>query len=224
VLVVWIATRVLTGLALVVVGRRLGWGWRGVLIDGRNRISLSRLQLVLWTVVVLSAVATMGIANAMLGSKAPLDLDIDPNLWALLGISGGSFVLTPMILRDKATRPGGGIDKNHMSQEPGDRPAWIDLFSLEDKGMSDSIDFSKVQQFLITAIVVGTYVVAIGKCLLAAAPSVAGATALTFPPVDKGFIALLGISNAAYLANKSIDHKPLDVPKVPANPPPPGGG
>src|SRR5262245_33529876 len=48
----------LTLVALTVFTTVAGQGtvglWRGVLVDERNRMSLSRLQLVLWTIVVLS--------------------------------------------------------------------------------------------------------------------------------------------------------------------------
>jgi hypothetical protein len=208
----WLASLGLNIGALAVVGYRLNDSWKGVLIDGRNRISLSRLQLVLWTIVVISSILSMGIVNSVFESPAPLNLNVPGELWALLGISGTSFVLSPMILANKKSAKG-SIDTNGGIGEAG----WIDVFSNDDAGMDDTIDFSKVQQLLITVVVVATYAIAIGLVFwrLKLRALNAGEALLTFPAIDAGFIGLLGISQAAYLANKAVDHTKLDAPPPP---------
>ena len=55
----------MTGFA-VVTGRAITGYWRGILIDARNRLSLSRLQMISWTLVVLSAIATAAWAGLLI--------------------------------------------------------------------------------------------------------------------------------------------------------------
>ena len=57
----WLLVMGVMVLLLVVIGSQIAGRFDGVLIDPRNKISLSRLQLVLWTVVVLSAWMTLAL-------------------------------------------------------------------------------------------------------------------------------------------------------------------
>jgi hypothetical protein len=81
--------------------------WRGVLVDERNRMSLSRLQLVLWTIVVLSGFLTAALWNINLPNAGNLALSIavPEQLWLLLGISTTSLVASPLILSTKKAEP-----------------------------------------------------------------------------------------------------------------------
>ena len=49
----WYANLALMSLFVFIAGRAITGRWRGVFIDERNKVSLSRLQMLLWTVVVL---------------------------------------------------------------------------------------------------------------------------------------------------------------------------
>src|SRR5215467_333008 len=51
-------------IGMIPTGRPPVRDWRGVLIDQRNRISLSRFQLVMWTLLVVSTIITEGTFNA----------------------------------------------------------------------------------------------------------------------------------------------------------------
>ena len=68
------------------------------------------------------------------------------------------------------------------------------------------IDISKVQQLAFTILLVATYAAALYGVMMvdlakfAATPDSVFIT--DFPPVDQGFVALLGLSHAAYLAYK----------------------
>jgi len=79
--------------------------WRGVLVDERNRMSLSRLQLVLWTIVVLSGFLTAALWNIAKGVGSPLSIAVSEQLWMLLGISTTSLVASPLILSTKKQEP-----------------------------------------------------------------------------------------------------------------------
>src|SRR5687768_17139286 len=50
----WFATMALLVLLTAFIGRGVTGCWRGVLISERNRMSLSRIQVFVWTVLVLS--------------------------------------------------------------------------------------------------------------------------------------------------------------------------
>ena len=86
----------------------LGWGITGkllgVLINEHYRISLSRFQIVLWTILILSAWIAAVTWNLAIGDATPLGIDIPPQVWALLGISVTSLVGTPIILSAKTKK------------------------------------------------------------------------------------------------------------------------
>jgi len=194
----WAGTILLFLVALIIVGRRMTNDWRGVLVDKRNVMSLSRLQLVIWTTIIISGMLTAAIANvvtplidpnthAVTHIPDPLVLGIQPEIWGLRGISGTSFVATPIILdRDPAS----------VSTNTGNTWEWADIF-LGDKTTNDGrVDLSKVQQFFFTVIVVAVFMMKLGYTF-------ATTDKVMFPAIDTGFVALLGISHAAYLIHKA---------------------
>ena len=68
-----------------------------------------------------------------------------------------------------------------------------------DKSDADMVDLSKVQHFVLTALLVLTY----SAALFAMFGQVDGGTPIKkFPDIDNSFLALLGISHAAYLGYK----------------------
>lgn len=121
---------IVLGLMLVtcaILGLSRGMGLLGILIDpARNMMSLSRLQVVLWTCVILSAFVTTALARAWdyqfnqaayvcepvpttgEGTEPecadPLGIQLPPLLWALMGISVTSAVASPLLQANKAQR------------------------------------------------------------------------------------------------------------------------
>ncbi len=186
--------------------------WRGVLIDQRNKMSLARLQLVLWSLLVISAVMTEGTINAVWSVvpnalKNPLDLNVPPEMWILLGLSGASAVAAPIVLGVKADQ--GTLSVNAQGQH-----AWRDIFYGDETGNDDQVDFSKVQQFFLTVVLVIAYGVEVAAIMLhpSAPPGVSGATAmLYFPALDKGLVALMGVSQVAYIGYKAVPHSKTDA-------------
>jgi hypothetical protein len=59
----WVVALILLGVFAAVAGQGITGLWRGLLIDERNKISLARLQLTLWTIVVLSGFLTAALSN-----------------------------------------------------------------------------------------------------------------------------------------------------------------
>jgi hypothetical protein len=80
----------------------------GILIDDRNKLSLARFQMALWTFLILSGFLAAAIGNVRAGAARPLDITIPQAVWLLMGISTTSLVGAPMILSTKrATTPTG---------------------------------------------------------------------------------------------------------------------
>lgn len=71
----WIAIMVLMVLFLALIGWVINGRFRGVLIDSRNKMSLSRFQVTMWTIVIMSAFVTMGLARARKGGIEKLTPD-----------------------------------------------------------------------------------------------------------------------------------------------------
>jgi hypothetical protein len=113
-----------------VIGLSRGMGFLGILVDaGRNMMSLSRLQIVLWTCVILSAF--LAVALGRIGDYAynqagyectapppakegeapaepecaePLGIQLPAVLWGLMGISMTSAVASPLLKANKTQR------------------------------------------------------------------------------------------------------------------------
>lgn len=99
----------------------------GILITQRNLMSLSRLQVVCWTLIIFSGLVVVVMQRlhhyvkdpssitcappqqpqqpqpqqSPANTCDPLSITVDPKLWAVLGISFASFVGTPLILNGK---------------------------------------------------------------------------------------------------------------------------
>ena len=191
----WLPSLVLLALFVVLAGHGITGYWRGALIDEQNKISLSRLQLAAWTVVVLSAYATAALSNVGHGAGDPLAIRIDSQVWILLGISTTSLVGSPLLKSNKRIQ---GLLLR--SSAPGDS-SWADLFKGEETGNEGLLDMAKVQMFYFTVILVVGYATALGiRMADKSFPFDA------FPSLSSGVLALIGISHAGYLTNKVIPH------------------
>lgn len=204
-LAVWIGTLILLSLFLLVVGRGLTGQWLGFLIDNRNKMSLSRFQLVLWLLLIGSAYLVAALSNIhiiMFSSPVnALSITIPSELLALFGVSATSFAGASVILNVKknAQQP---IDTNTSREEAG----WYDMFKGDDATNADYLDLSKVQMFYFTIILVLVYGVAMGTMFIGAGDGVNPRTlAITaFPALSATMVTLLGISQAGYLAYKAV--------------------
>lgn len=186
--------------------------WRGVLIDQRNKITLSRFQLVLWSLLVIATIIVEGMLNAIWGVKNPLGLAVPPQLWVLLGLSSGSAVAAPIVL---GMKPIQNLDTKGAKQH-----AWSDMFYGDETGNADQVDFSKIQQFFLTVVLVVAYATGIIMILLSPGtpPGVTDADKMTyFPALDNGLLALMGVSQVAYIAYKAVPQTKLDSKKPAGN-------
>ncbi len=196
----------------------------GILIDERNRLSLSRLQWVAWLVVLVAGYFT-GAVFVVAGGKPDLPA-MQAELFGLLGIVSGSAVISNLIVDSKKTAPPPTqLQQQALLQQqqahPQDNPAqtgvidrnlsiddasWADLYYGEDIGNRYVVDISRLQKLVITVLLVMTYVVMLWSAL-----GTAGAAGVfdKMPEVGGTFLGLLGVSHAAYLAYKA-------TPKTPA--------
>jgi hypothetical protein len=221
--VTWALTEVLVLLAIMVMGGAVNGRLEGVLIDSRNRISLSKFQVLLWTVVVLSSLIAAAAFNIThFEGGAPLDIAIPNELLGAMGISAISFVASPALLQLKAnqetTETGLALAQDKLNLAPGQAGAtgqlfrlcspqlasWTDMFLGDDVGNVGSADISKVQQFSITLLLVGIYIGSVWALFTHATPQT-GVTAL--PALSSGFVMLMAISHASYLAYKVVPHE-----------------
>ena len=204
----WIAILLLLALFVIVVGQGITGRWLGVLIDDRHKMSLSRFQLVLWSVLLISAFLATALTNLHL-AKIPtqaLNFNIPSEILAILGISATSLTGAPLILN--AFKPKDQIDKNGPgTDDPSGQPSWFDMFKGDDTSNADYLDFGKTQLFYFTIILVLVYGIALGNMFMMV-DSKHPTPILTFPPVNAQIVWLLGISHAGYLGYKVAPHAP----------------
>ncbi|MBI4228752.1 MAG: hypothetical protein HY693_03415 [Deltaproteobacteria bacterium] len=95
---------------LFLAGYEINGHWFGVLIDTRNKFSLSRLQITLWTIMVLSAYLTMALPRviAMTGNEKmlqqALNIKFPEELLLAMGISAVSFAGANLIKSNKKSK------------------------------------------------------------------------------------------------------------------------
>ncbi len=223
----WLATLALLIAFATIAGQGITGCWSGLLIDERNMMSLSRLQMFLWTALVLSAFLTAALSNIASKQTDPLAIAVPVELWALLGISTTSLVATPLVLNSKKTA---ALSEAEATQQKSDlaqiasqrkqtgkagcdvvshqgklvrysRPEYAhfsDMFKGDEVATGAHLDLSKVQMFYFTLILVLAYAVALGTMFAASSGSIT-----TFPAVDASMVALLGISHAGHLVRQA---------------------
>jgi hypothetical protein len=218
---------VLMGVTIVLIGHGITGEVGGFLIDPRNKMSLSRFQLVLWTIVILPAFLAAAIFNLGAGAEDPLNIAVPPEVWGLLGISAGSLVGSGIIKGGREDADPGQVEqavqdpnpaaladlKNQQDVNEQSQQASIsDLFKGELVGSRDYLEVGKVQMFFFTLLVIFAYGSAIATTFDDASEAIG-----TLPDLSAGILALLAISHAGYLANKNVSIEPESAaaPSVP---------
>lgn len=217
----WTLTLLLLLAFLLVAGQGITGRTDGLMIDERNKMSLSRFQMVLWTVLILSAFLAVALARVREGMVAdPLAIALPQELWILMGISTTSLVGAPLINNAKRKRNADdrqlaetisqlrdqGANANEVDSEGllvvnRDLSAarWSDMFRGEEAGNAAVLDIAKVQMFFFTIILVIAYASALAAAL-------GSGPVGEFPAVSQGMLALLGISHTGYLTSKGVTH------------------
>lgn len=193
--IIWIILILVLCISFFVAGIWIDEAFWGLLLDGRNKVSLSKLQIVLWTILVISGLIAAVVLNISNGKVegGPLNITVPSDLWILMGITSVSFVASPIIKKDKQEN---GLLAANASPI---KASFSDLFKGDEKVNAERIDLGKVQMFYLTFIILFAYAFEIGQLLNESSFS-------TFPEMSNGMVTLLGISNAGYLAYKAAPH------------------
>lgn len=204
----WAVAGVILLVFAALLGRATGYGPVGILIDQRGRYSLNRLQLVLWTLLVLSTFLGLffgllfSVGFGGLNKKEVFDavFNIPPNLLVLMGISVGSATTAGAVKSAK--------DASGKVQEAGVLPAtataavappgtkvpphFSQVFLQEEGSQIDNIiEVTKFQNFFFTIALAITYVVL-----------VANLKSPGYPEFSDKVLWLLGVSHAGYIGGK----------------------
>lgn len=205
----WALSALEIALILVLIGLVVRKNPLGVLVDSRNRMSLSRLQIILWTILFISAFITIAISNQT------MDIYLGSELWALMGISTGSVAGASIIkgtksAQEPAPRLGLIAAPRIGVLAKADRPRFSDMFKSEEVTNSAYVDISKVQMFFFTiAALIGYIIVLTDHCLNKGPTGVTGYCAY-FPTMSNGLVTLVGISHAGYLTVKAAPNTPTN--------------
>jgi len=171
----------------------------GILLDPRGRYSLNRLQLVVWSVVIVSLVAGVFFGRLIEGVDDPLGFTIPDQVLGLLGISVGTAVTVGAVKATKSATSGAS-DALASYQNTRRMPFSGQVFLLEEGDRADEVlDVSKFQSFGITIVLVVAYV-AMAIHAIVNAKSASHVTAL--PDISGTFLVLLGISYGGYAGGK----------------------
>jgi hypothetical protein len=226
----FVTTLFLMTAAVVGIGFALNGRAAGLVVDNRNRVSLSKFQMLVWTILVVSALVTLAACRIRLLGPDPLAIIIPGELLAAMGIAATSFVAAPTVLSLKAAetpteanmtkakasaQAQGGVLDSAGKVQGRTNPAqaqWMDMFRGDEVGNSDSPDLSKIQQFAITLLLVGVYISALiqdfgnTSAFENLDPKNMKAFPNALPALSTYFIGLMGLSHASYLVYKAAPH------------------
>lgn len=209
----WIVTMAALAIFTLIVGRGVTGAWKGAFVDERLRMSLSQLQMIVWTIVIVAAFGTMAIARAQRDPVTAMDIRVPETVWVLLGISTTSLIGSPLIKNAKKDTPTNSIKADSLVWAQGVAASDVTVegqvvmnksihqASLADVFMGETVDnftlldIGKMQMFFFTVVLVLAYTTAISAQMRA------GSTA-SLPDVGAGMLPLLGISHAGYLMSK----------------------
>ncbi len=172
----------------------------GFLIDERNKISLSRLQFIIWVLLILSGFLAGALWNILKGETDPLGIAVGPEIWIILGIATISMIASPLIKSAKeGSRRNGTIQvlKSRSDARLGD------ILMGEDESNFFVIDIAKIQLLFFTMIFVTTFAIMLFQQFLALNFDIP-VKVTQLPTINQSLLTLFGISHAGYLMSKAI--------------------
>jgi len=187
--------------AFMLLGKYVTSQYFGFLIDERGKHSLSRFQLALWTVLICATLFSAGIESST------MNINIKPEIWALLGISLGSAASSLIVKSVKYTvEPDENIVPQagrlrgvvHCNKEDSEA-SFLDMFKGEEATDCQLLDISKIQMFFITIAVWIGYAAEIARFDFAKDTS----GVVEFPILSSGIIGLIGVSHVGYISMKA---------------------
>jgi hypothetical protein len=232
----WLLTMAVFVADGIAIGYYFKERWSGIFINERKCMSLSRVQVALWSLLILSAFFTILVVRFRSGAADPMNIGIDLQVWALMGISLGSLAGRTAIMGKKGVTMQDKAKVEKVVNENTIKTAAKQLKKNEDTvkkqiESSESVLYShesdkdaNLMDMFQGDEVVNKWVVDIGKVqtlfftviTIAAYASAIWALLLhtaigsitALPPMTDGFVAVLGVSHAGLLANSATIQTP----------------
>ena len=164
----------------------------GILIDTRGRYSLTHLQIVLWTIVILSSFLGVLVAHGWDAAS----ISFPPELLGLMGISAGSAVCATGVKGAKDASGSAKIARQGAKFPEPDGTTRIISKSLaqiwlEEEGSEADkvVSITKFQNFIFTLVILVVYI------------SIASKSG-GLPQLPDNVVWLIGISHAGYVGGK----------------------
>lgn len=176
-------------LFVIILDRKISRDGRGMLsgllVGKDNRLSLSKFQGVLWTLVTVISFISLKLANII--CAVPISTEIPPNLLILLGMNGATMVLAKGITSYATVK--GNLKPVASSS------SLSDLYMADDNKYPDVMKF---QMLCWTAVALAVYFINfISQCG-------AGTSPLGFPDIEGTLICLMIIGQGVYLGDKAL--------------------
>ena len=150
--------------------------WDLIITSEDENYSLSRLQMYLWTVVVVIGFAAVFLSNL----KFPKIYD---NLYLLMGVNLAASVTSTAIFYGK---------KNGVKMPP-DQPDFVKDIFFESKKIS--LDLPRTQMFVWTIVSLCFFAIKLIQSFKGGNPAL--------PDIPFGLVVLMGVSHGAYIATKA---------------------
>lgn len=224
----WYWLMVLFVVVLAVIGKVICGTYKGVFVDERNVVSLSRVQMIAWSILVLTAVLVLVLYNVNLqGASCLTKTDVSciptiPNdLWLLMGFSTATLVVSPVLLSNSAAAEpdekqsqqiSDGLVKQgylesgqdlsgplYRNESPKDA-RWSDLITGEQNSNCLHLDLPRLQMCFFTLLALLVYAVMFHQQLIK------GDNVKGLPELNEGLLALIAISHGGYLVSKAAQN------------------
>jgi len=171
------------------------------LVMGHNGYSLSKLQIVLWTTAIAVSYL-LCLWKLQRDPDASLAIAIPSNLLLLMGFSGGSYLAAYGVRAYQEQRYRGEEQKRVRTARLESHHAnWTDIVS----DYAGGLDISKVQMLVWTVVALSAYVIQFAHDY----PQL-GTMLPALPDVGDALVALMGVSQAAYIGRKAIPERKPD--------------
>lgn len=201
----WYLTLLILVLTSLGISKMITTRFMGLFIDARNVMSLSRIQMFAWTVLVLSGFVAGAFWNVNHAIKDPIgSIVFDETLLVLMGISTTSLVASPLILSGKETSTADTTTAAIFTRPDLQEASWKDLFTGESTGNAKHLDLSRLQMFFFTVVVLVVYWVVLRDYFGQIEASKVVRKVDLLPSLPEGVLWLVGISHGGYLSMKAI--------------------
>jgi hypothetical protein len=218
----WLTAVVAMTIVMALIGKAYTGRVTGLLIDWRNRMSLSRLQLALWTILVSTSVLVSCLFNLQEENyEEALNIGIDYHLIIILVLAASSNLLSQRLIWLRLERHGATVLRRQSQPGALDGPEdtwtatnmvlrnrdlsdadWSDLVRSDNANDQNRIDIAKAQFLLVTLVFVGIYAIGFWDMFRAGELE---SQILHSPRIAGSLLFLFVVSHILYIGSK-FDH------------------